>query len=75
MGNVAGLDLYVDPTNAGDGDGTLLVVNPDAYTWYEGPTFRLRADVIASGQITVGYYGYGALATKIAAGAFKNNKQ
>ncbi len=74
VGNVAGLDLYVDPTNGGDGDGTLLVVNPDAYTWYEGPTFRLRADVIASGQITVGYYGYGALATKIAAGAFKNNK-
>jgi HK97 family phage major capsid protein len=74
VGTVAGLDLYVDPTNAGDGDGTLLVVNPDAYTWYEGPTFRLRADVIASGQITVGYYGYGALATKIAAGAFKNNK-
>jgi HK97 family phage major capsid protein len=75
VGNVAGLNLFVDPTNAGDGDGTLLVVNPDAYTWYEGPTFRLRADVIASGQITVGYYGYGALATKIAAGAFKNNKQ
>jgi len=74
VGTVAGLDLFVDPTNAGDGDGTLLVVNPDAYTWYEGPTFRLRADVIASGQITVGYYGYGALATKIAAGAFKNNK-
>jgi HK97 family phage major capsid protein len=74
VGRVAALDLFVDPTNAGDGDGTLLVVNPDAYTWYEGPTFRLRADVIASGQITVGYYGYGALATKIAAGAFKNNK-
>ena len=74
VGNVAGLNLFVDPTNAGDGDGTLLVVNPDAYTWYEGPTFRLRADVIASGQITVGYYGYGALATKIAAGAFHNNK-
>ena len=74
VGTVAGLDLFVDPTNAGDGDGTLLVVNPDAYTWYEGPTFRLRADVIATGQITVGYYGYGALATKIAAGAFHNNK-
>ena len=74
-GNVAGLDLYVDPSLAAtDADGTILVVNPDAYTWYEGPTFRLRADVVASGQITVGYYGYGALATKIAAGAFKNNK-
>ena len=74
-GTVAGLDLYVDPSLAAtDADGTMLIVNPDAYTWYEGPTFRLRADVIASGQITVGYYGYGALATKIAAGAFKNNK-
>ncbi len=55
-------------------DGTILIVNPDAYTWYEGNTYRLRADVVASGQITIGYYGYGALATKIAAGAFKNNK-
>ena len=74
-GSVAGLDLYVDPSLAAtDADGTILIVNPDAYTWYEGPTFRLRANVIASGQITVGYYGYGALATKIAAGAFKNNK-
>ena len=75
-GSVAGLDLYVDPSLAAtDADGTILIVNPDAYTWYEGPTFQLRANVIASGQITVGYYGYGALATKIAAGAFKNNKQ
>jgi len=74
-GTVAGLDLYVDPSLAAtDADGTILIVNPDAYTWYEGPTFQLRANVIASGQITVGYYGYGALATKIAAGAFKNNK-
>ena len=74
-GNVAGLDLYVDPSLAAtDADGTILIVNPDAYTWYEGNTYRLRADVIASGQITLGYYGYGALATKIAAGAFKNNK-
>jgi len=74
-GSVAGLDLYVDPSLAAtDADGTILIVNPDAYTWYEGPTFQLRANVIASGQITVGYYGYGALATKIAAGAFHNNK-
>ena len=74
-GNVAGLDLFVDPSLAAtDADGTILIVNPDAYTWYEGNTYRLRADVVASGQITIGYYGYGALATKIAAGAFKNNK-
>jgi HK97 family phage prohead protease len=73
-GNVAGLNLYVDPTNGGDGDGTILIVNPDAYTWYESPTYRLRAESTATGSVTVGYYGYGAIATKVAAGAFKNNK-
>jgi HK97 family phage prohead protease len=73
-GNVAGLNLYVDPTNAGDTDGTILIVNPDAYTWYESPTYRLRAESTAAGQVTIGYYGFGAIATKVAAGAFKNNK-
>ena len=73
-GNVAGLNLYVDPTNAGDGDGTILIINPDAYTWYESPTYRLRAESTAAGQVTIGYYGYGAIATKVAAGAFQNNK-
>jgi len=74
QGNVAGLNLYVDPTNGGDGDGTILVVNPDAYTWYEGPSYQLRAESTADGSITVGVYSFGAVATKIAAGAFKNNK-
>jgi len=73
-GNVAGLNLYVDPTNAGDGDGTILIVNPDAYTWFESPTYRLRAESTAAGQVTIGYYGFGAIATKVGAGAFKNNK-
>ena len=73
-GNVAGLDLYVDFTNAGDGDGTMLIINPDSYTWYESPTYALRADVIASGEVSIAMYGYGAIATKIGAGAFKNNK-
>ena len=75
-GNVAGLDLYVTANTAAgtDTDGSILIVNPDAYTWYEGPTYQLRADVIASGQISIVMYGYGAIATKIGAGAFKNNK-
>ena len=73
-GNVAGLNLYVDPTNGGDGDGTILIVNPDAYTWYESPTYRLRAESTANGSVTIGYYGFGAIATKVGAGAFKNNK-
>lgn len=75
-GNVAGLDLYVTANTAAttDTDGSILIVNPEAYTWYESPTYQLRADVIATGQISVMMYGYGAIATKIGAGAFKNNK-
>jgi HK97 family phage major capsid protein len=75
-GNIAGLDLYVTANTAAttDTDGSILIVNPDAYTWYEGSTYQLRADVIATGQISVMMYGYGAIATKIGAGAFKVNK-
>jgi len=77
-GNVAGLDLFVTanvPTdNNTDKDDSILIINPSAYTWYESPTYRLRADVIASGQIAVSVYGYGAIATKIGAGAFGINK-
>jgi HK97 family phage major capsid protein len=77
-GNVAGLDLYVTANvataNNEDKDDSILIVNPAAYTWYESPTYRLRADVIATGQISVAVYGYGAIATKIGAGAFGINK-
>ena len=77
-GRVAGLDLYVTAnvasTSDTDKDGSLLIVNPDAYTWYESPTFRLRSESTAAGQVTIGYYGFGAIATKVGAGAFKNNK-
>jgi len=70
-GNINGYNLYVDRNLSGTGDGTIVVVNPDSYTWYESPTFKLEANVIASGQINVAYYGYGAIATKVAAGAYK----
>ena len=75
-GNVAGLDLYVTANTAAttDTDGSMLIVNPDAYTWYESPTYQLRADVVATGQVSIAMYGYGAIATKIGAGAFKVNK-
>jgi phage head maturation protease len=75
-GNVAGLDLYVTANTAAttDTDGSILIVNPDAYTWYESPTYQLRADVVNTGQINIAMYGYGAIATKVAAGAFKVNK-
>jgi HK97 family phage prohead protease len=78
-GNVAGLDLYVSRSmngtgNTGLGDYSMVVLNPDAYTWYESPRLSLRTNVINTGQIDVNYYGYGALATKIAAGANWFNK-
>jgi hypothetical protein len=77
-GNVAGLDLYVTANvpsaNDTDKDDSMLIINPSAYTWYESPTYRLRAESTAAGQVTIGYYGFGAIATKVGAGAFKNNK-
>ena len=74
VGNIAGLGLYVDPSSpATTADGALLIVNPDAYTWYESPSYQLRAESTADGSITVGVYSFGACATKIAAGAFRNN--
>jgi HK97 family phage prohead protease len=70
-GNINGLNLYVDRNLSGTGDDSIVIVNPDSYTWYESPQFKLEAAVIASGQINVAYYGYGAIATKVAAGAYK----
>jgi hypothetical protein len=49
----------------------MIVINPDSYTWYESTKYRLETNVIASGQISVAYYGYGAIATKVGAGAYR----
>jgi len=70
-GNINGLNLYVDRNLSGTGDDSIVIVNPESYTWYESPQFKLEAAVIASGSINVAYYGYGAIATKVAAGAYK----
>lgn len=72
-GNVAGLDLYVSRSLSAltytTGDGSMAVVNPESYTWYESPRLQLRTNVIASGQVEVMYYGYGACAVKVANGS------
>ena len=73
-GTLLGLDMYVDYTQSGEGDATIMVVNRDSFTWYESPRLQLRADKVGTGQVEVGYYGYGALAQKIGAGAFRFNK-
>ena len=73
-GNVLGLDLFVDYTQSGDGDATLMIVSRDAFTWYESPRLQLRAETVGSGKVEIGLYGYGALATKKPKGAFRFNK-
>ena len=73
-GNLLGLNLRVSRNltdTAGLGDNTLIVTNPDAYTWYESPRLSLQTNLISSGQVQVGYYGYGAVATKLGAGAYR----
>jgi HK97 family phage prohead protease len=73
-GNVAGLDLRVSryiasSSPAGTGDYSMLVVNPDAYTWYEGARQQLRTNINSDGTVDILLFGQGALATKLAAGA------
>ena len=73
-GNILGLDLYVDYNISGEGDDSIIVLNRDSYTWYESPRLQLRAETVGTGAIEVGIYGYGAVATKVGAGAFRFNK-
>ena len=71
LGNLLGLNFRVDRALSGTGDNTIMIVNPDSYTWYESPRVRLQTNVALNGQIEVAYYGYGALATKVGAGAYR----
>jgi HK97 family phage prohead protease len=72
-GSVNGIDLWVDTALSGTGSGSMYVINRDAYTWYESPRLELRTNFIEDGSIGILLYGYGATATKIAAGAYKFN--
>jgi HK97 family phage prohead protease len=77
-GTVAGLTLRVDRQITGSasglGDYSMAVINPDSYQWFESPRFQLRTNVNSDGTIDLLYYGYGALATKVGAGANWFNK-
>lgn len=73
-GNVAGLDLRVSRYMKGSGgvgtaDYSMAVINPDAYTWYEGARQQLRTNINSDGTVDILLFGQGALATKLAAGA------
>jgi len=73
-----GLNLFVSRsigvagTTTDDGDSSMVVINPDSFTWYESPRFELRTNINSDGTIDILYYGYGALAAKVPNGAHWN---
>jgi len=64
VGNVLGTNLFVDPHFGSGADEGMLLVNPEAATWYESAQRQVQVQVIGSGQIEVAVYGYGAFALK-----------
>jgi HK97 family phage prohead protease len=74
-GSLLGLDLYVDYSLTGTADKSIVIVNRESFTWYESSRLQLRADKVGTGKVEVGYYGYGAIATKVpsSGGAFGFN--
>lgn len=75
IGLVAGLNFYVDNSGVitGSGDGSMVVVEPNSYTWYESPNYRLDVNKPSDGTVEISINSYGAIATKIGAGARKFN--
>ena len=73
-GSVMGLPIFVDPNMSGVADDSICVVNRDSFVWYEGAgPLQLRTNIVGTGQVEVGYYGYGAVATLTAAGSYTFN--
>jgi HK97 family phage prohead protease len=70
-GVVLGLNFFVDNSGevTGTGDDSMLVIEPDAYTWYESGNFRLDVNKPSDGTVEISLNSYGACATKVAAGA------
>ena len=75
IGLVAGLNFFVDNSGeiTGTGDGSMVVVEPNSYTWYESPNYRLDVNKPSDGTVEISINSYGAIATKIGAGARKFN--
>ena len=74
-GSVLGANLYVDPFfGAGSGDDSMLLVAPDAATFYESPRRTLQVQVLGSGELQVAIYGYYGIAIKKPTGIRRFNK-
>jgi HK97 family phage major capsid protein len=65
-GNIMGLNTYVDPYVAASGlvDDSAFIIAPEAVTWYEAPVTRLQVQLIETGQVRIGLYGYGCALVK-----------
>lgn len=63
-GTIAGLGLVVDPNiNTGTGvEG--IVYASDAATMYRSSAFQLRSNIVSTGEIEIGVYGYVATCLK-----------
>ena len=74
VGSILGLPIYVDPYQGTTGDDTVVVLNGEAFTWYESAApLQLRTNIVGTGQVEVGYYGYGSAVTLSAGGSFGLN--
>jgi HK97 family phage major capsid protein/HK97 family phage prohead protease len=74
VGSVMGLPVYVTPNASGVADDSIVILNGDSFVWYESAApLQLRTNIAGTGQVTVGYYGYGSAVTLTAAGAFTLN--
>jgi HK97 family phage prohead protease len=63
-GTIAGLQLVVDP-NIDTGAGVVgIVYSSDAATMYKSSAFQLRTNVVSTGEVEIGIYGYVALCDK-----------
>lgn len=70
-GTIAGLSLVVDP-NIDTGTGVKGVVYAsDAATFYRGPAQQIRANIVSTGAVEIGVYGYVATCLKYGT-AFRN---
>jgi HK97 family phage major capsid protein len=68
VGSVLGLNLFVDPHFGTGADEGMILVAPEAATWYESAQRQVQVNVISSGELEVSVYGYGAIAVKKPAG-------
>lgn len=74
VGNVLGLNYYVDPhMSSGLVDESAFIVAPEAFTFYEAPKTQLTVQVLGNGQLSVGVYGYYAIAPKLGGGVRRFN--